>query len=362
MVDVGVKPLTNIVESLAIIGLTGVLRNYGVLRKLLTSVYDSIKDDKPDAVLLIDYPGFNQRVAEFASEHGVPVLYYVCPQFWAWNARRKYKLAQIVDLLLVIFRFEEKLCREVDINAHYVGHPMLDEMKVTKTREEVFEEIGLDPSKTSIGLLPGSRRSEVVRLLPLLLESAELLLQKMPDVQFVLPRATTISQEMLNKYMSRYSVPVTVVDTDRLNVRAAMDFTWVASGTATLETALLGVPLLIVYKVSFLTWIVAQRLVETPYIGLVNIVAEDRIVPELLQDNATAENLCDVTIEYLTVEEKSKELHAGLERVRERMGGPGAAQNGARLVTAYLKHDKEIRENEITQDEESVESPMADSN
>jgi lipid-A-disaccharide synthase len=338
MEKAGVNPLVNIVDHLAIIGFTGVLRNYGVLRRLLTSVYDSLEYDKPDAVVLIDYPGFNQRVAERASELGIPVIYYVCPQFWAWNPRRKYKLAQIVDLLLVIFRFEEGLCREVGINAHYVGHPMLDHLKVTKRRDEVVAELGLDPNKQIIGLLPGSRRSEVVRLLPLLLESAELALQRTDDVQFVLPRASSVSEELIQKYLDRFSVPVVVVDKDRTNVRAAMDFAWVASGTATLETAILGTPLLIVYKVSFLTWIIAQRLVETPYIGLVNIVAEDRIVPELLQDDANAEKISDMTLEYLSNDEKMAELRAGLDRVRERMGGPGAAERGAALALAYLEH------------------------
>jgi len=342
MAEAGVAPLTNIVEQLAIIGLTGVLRNYGTLRRLLTSVYESIDNDKPDAVLLTDYPGFNQRVAEFASERGIPVIYYVCPQFWAWNPRRKYKLARIIDLLLVIFRFEEKICREVGINAHYVGHPMLDMLQVTKQRDQVVAEQGLDPKKHIIGLLPGSRKSEVVRLLPLMLEGAALLRQRFPEVQFVLPRATTISHEMLRKYLDRATVPVKVVDDDRTNVRKAMDFAWVASGTATLETAMLGTPLMIVYKVSFLTWVIAQRLVETPYIGLVNIVAEDRIVPELLQDEASAENLCDMTIDYLTKPELMAGLRAGLDRVRERMGGAGAAANAAKLALAYL--DKQSRD------------------
>jgi lipid-A-disaccharide synthase len=334
---VGVHPLTNIVEQLAIIGLTGVLRNYGTLRKLLTSVYESIDRDAPDAVLLTDYPGFNQRVAEYASERGIPVIYYVCPQFWAWNGRRKYKLANIVDLLLVIFRFEEKICREVGINAHYVGHPMLDTLKKTKERGEVFAELGIPEDRKLIGLLPGSRKSEVVRLLPLLIEGAGLLRKRMPDVEFVLPRASTVPQALIDRYMERAEVPIRVVDRDRTNVRAAMDFAWVASGTATLETAMLGTPLLIVYKVSFLTWIIGQRLVETPFIGLVNIVAEDRIVPELLQDDATPENLSDMTVEYLTVPEKLETLTRGLQRVRERMGEAGAASQGAKLAWAYLE-------------------------
>jgi lipid-A-disaccharide synthase len=339
MAEAGVAPMTNIVDHLAITGFTGVVRNYNTLRGLLGSTYEALERDRPDAVILVDYPGFNQRVAERASELGIPVIYYVCPQFWAWNEKRKFKLARIVDLMMVIFPFEVPLCREVGINAHYVGHPMLDWISVEKSREEVCVGLGIAPKKFLLGLLPGSRRGEVTRLLPVMLDGAERLRARMgDDVEFVLVQATTISDELIAGCLGETTAPVTIVKSDRENVRAALDFAWVASGTATLETAILNTPLLLIYQVSFLTWVIGQRLVRTPYIGLVNIVAEDRIVPELLQDRATGENLVEETLAFVNDPARMQDLRDGLARVRGLIGGPGAARHAAETVRDYLSH------------------------
>jgi lipid-A-disaccharide synthase len=337
MARAGVAPLTNIAQNLAIIGLWGVIRHYGVLRGLLRSAYEALERDRPDAVILIDYPGFNQRVAERASELGIPVVYYVCPQFWAWNGRRKWKLARIVDLMMVIFRFEEGLCRSVGINARHVGHPLLDTLRVTKTREQVCRENGLDPNRKIIGLLPGSRKSEVSRLLPPMLEGAERMMESEPGAQFVLIQADTIPDALIDERLRGCRAPVSIIRRDRVNVRAAMDFAWVASGTATLETAVLGTPHIIIYSTNFLTWVIGQRLVQTPYIGLVNIVAEDRVVPELLQDQATGQNIHDTTLAHFNDPQKMEEVRRGLDRVRRVMGKQGAAKRAAALVDRFLQ-------------------------
>jgi len=332
----GAKSLTNIVNNLAIIGLTGVLKNYVTLRRLLASTYEVLERDRPDAVILVDYPGFNQRVAERASELGIPVIYYICPQFWAWNERRKWKLARIVDMMMVIFRFEEGLCREVGINAHYVGHPMLKGLRVSKSKDDVRAELGLSEGQRLIGLLPGSRKSEVVRLLPIMVDGVAEYAANDPKAVFAVIRADTIPKPMIDHYISRCAVPIRVIDKDRTNVRAACDFAWVASGTATLETAVLQVPLAIIYTVSFLTWIIGQRLVRTPYIGLVNIVAENRIVPELLQDQATGTNLAGVTLDFFRDEKKLSELREDLRLVRESLGSEPAAERAAAMVIRFL--------------------------
>jgi lipid-A-disaccharide synthase len=330
MARAGVAPLTNIAQNLAIIGLGGVIRHYGVLRELLRSAYEALERDRPDAVILVDYPGFNQRVAERASELGVPVVYYVCPQFWAWNNRRKWKLARIVDMMMVIFRFEEGLCRSVGINARHVGHPLLDTLKVTKDRDQVCRENGFDPARRIIGL----RGFE-------------------PDAQFALIQADTIPDALIDQHLRGCEAPVSIIKRDRVNMRAAMDFAWVASGTATLETAVLGVPHLIVYSTNFLTWVIGQRLVQTPYIGLVNIVAEDRVVPELLQDEATGQNISDTTRALFADPARMGDIRQGLERVKRAMGKPGAAGQAAALVESFLNElavkPKERVKNEMLQ-------------
>lgn len=333
MKQAGVNLLANIVDRLAIIGLTGIIKNAERLIRLYRKACRFLDEVKPAAVILIDYPGFNFKIMKAARKRNIPVIYYIMPQVWAWHRSRIYTLKEQTARLLVVFPFEKKMCDSYNIEqARYVGHPLLDVINLTMTREQVFEKFNLDPKKKLIGLLPGSRKPEIDRLLPGMLGAAERIQKAMPDVQFVLPRASSIKQELIEYYLSASDVDVKVVDAFRYNVRNAMDFALVKSGTSTLETAILGCPMVIVYKVSFLAWIIAKSLVKLPYIGLVNIVAGEMIVPELLQDEATPMNIADKTLELLGDEKRLENVRYALQKVKEKLGGPGASRRAAEQV------------------------------
>jgi len=339
MAAAGVDVKQNIVERLAIIGLVGIVRHLPELKALFAFVYEQLDASKPDLLLLVDYPGFNLRVAKQAKKKRLRVVYYICPQTWAWHASRAKKFPHILDKMLTIFPFEEPLFRSYGADATFVGHPLLDQLKVTMSREEVCARLGLDAQKPLFCLLPGSRKSEIEPLLPVMLGAAAELRKTMPEAQFILPRAETISREMIEQIAAPFELPLTIVDEERTNVRAACNFAWVASGTATLETALLGVPMIILYKTSWLTAKLAKMLVHLPFIGLANIVAERRIVPELLQDEANAQRLLQETISIWGNPERLQQMKGDLAGVRHKLEFSHANSSAK---TAYDRAAEEV--------------------
>lgn len=344
--DAGVRLLENIVEHLAIIGIVPVILHFPEIFKLLRQTEDWLRRNRPDAVILVDYPGFNLQIAEKAKKMGIPVVWYISPQIWAWHHNRLYKLAKVVDRMIVIFPFELPLYREEGVDAVHVGHPLFDVIKIDMTREQVCAEFGLDPSKPIIGLVPGSRRKEVKGFLPIMLEGARRYRELDPDAQFVIVRASTIQPEMIESAVETANLDFhpTIVDRMRYNMRSSCDFSWVKSGTSTLEAALLGSPMLIVYRVNTPTWIIGKQLFTIGYIGLPNIVAGDRIVPELLQDEFTPRNLAEKTRYYLGNKAAYQEMVDDLNAVRAKLGGPGASEKAARAVLDLCGVDPDIAE------------------
>lgn len=332
----GVELRRNMVDDLAIVGLTPVIRSIRKIVRLLNDVKNWLETERPDAVILIDYPGFNMRVAKMASKLGIPVIYYVCPQVWGWHESRIHKIAETVDMAFVIFPFEKPIYEREGINVQYVGHPKLDDMVLTSDGKDVCRQVGLDPDRPLIGLLPGSRKPEVVRLLPVMLEAAERIAEEVEGVQFVLPQATTIQRSLLDKYIERFDVDPTVIEAQRFNIRSALDFEIAKSGTTVLETGLMLIPMVIVYKVSFLTWLIGRLVIKIPFIGLVNIVADEKIVPELLQDECTGQRLADESLAILTDDERRRNMIYQLNEVRESLGGPGAARRAGALILEFL--------------------------
>ncbi|MCB2155692.1 lipid-A-disaccharide synthase [bacterium] len=334
MESVGVKLRANIVEDLAIIGIVGVITNFPEIRRLFNDTVRFLERKRPDAILLVDYPGFNIRIAREAKRLGIPVIWYISPQIWAWHRSRLYTLAKLVDKMIVIFPFEVGLYKEENVDVVHVGHPLFDLVKIDMTREEVCAEFGLDPNRPIISIVPGSRRKEVDHFLQLLLEGAQRYHEMVPDTQFVIIRATTIAREQLEKVINRVELDFEPVIVDRLryNMRNWSDFSWVKSGTSTLEAAILAAPMLIVYRVNFLTWVIGKQVFSIGHIGLPNIVAGDRIVPELLQDEFTPRNLAEKTHFYMTNKQAYDEMVADLAEVRDKLGGPGASEKAARAV------------------------------
>ncbi|MEN6627956.1 MAG: lipid-A-disaccharide synthase [Candidatus Sumerlaeia bacterium] len=334
----GATILHNMVKELAIIGFAEAVTKYPKVKRVFDEAVKYLREHRPAVVVLIDYPGFNlgtfliSGMAKEAHDLGIKVVYYVCPQVWAWHQGRIKRIRKYVDKALVILPFEEGFMKRHGVDAEFVGTPWLDLMTITMNREQVFEHFGLDPNKRLVGLLPGSRRREVESLLPTMLEAAEKIYAKCPDVQFVIPRATTVRREIVEHLLTLAQVPVKVVESYRYNVRAAMDMAIVASGTATLETGLLGTPMIIVYKVAYLSWLIGKSLVKIPYIGLINIVAGDMIAPELIQEQCTPQNVADSALAILTDPREVERVKYQLAMVKEKMGGRGASERVARHV------------------------------
>jgi lipid-A-disaccharide synthase len=337
----GVRLHRNIVEDLAIIGLVGVLKNFPELRRLFADIDRRFDEDPPDAVLLVDYPGFNIRVARKAKARDIPAIYYICPQTWAWHESRAKEFPEILDKMLTIFPFEETMFREYGADATFVGHPQPELMKTTESKEEACARIGIDPSRPLISLLPGSRKTEVKGLLPVMLDAAERIVGAVPEAQFVLSLADTIPRSMVDGLLENFAVDVTVDASPGYNLRAVADFAWVASGTATLETAFLSIPMIIIYKTSWLTWVIGKRIAKLPYVGLPNVVAGERIVPELLQDEATGQNLADRTLQILMNPSQMQETRYLLSRVRRRVEFPKNEKSSEQATGAY---DRAARE------------------
>lgn len=330
----GVDIHTNIVKDLAIIGLAGVVQNLGRIRRLFKSTTEYLERHRPDGIILIDYAGFNIRMAARAKKLGIPVIWYISPQVWAWHGSRKYTLAKLVSKMIVIFPFEKKIYEDLEMDVVHVGHPLFDVIKIDQTKEEVYAAFSLDPARPLITIVPGSRTNEVENFLGIMLEGAKRYHERHPETQFAIIRATTIDEKTIRKAMERAEVgfDIPIIDRLRYNLRAHCDFSWVKSGTSTLEAAILGTPMLIVYRVNQLTWMIGKELFTIGYIGLPNIVAENRIVPELLQEEFTPQNLVEKTAYYMEDRARYDQMVEELKIVKNRLGEPGASERAARAV------------------------------
>jgi len=292
----------------------------------------SLDERRPDLVILIDYPDFNLPLAKAAKKRGIKVFYYISPQVWAWRKGRIGQIKKSVDKMAVILPFEVDTYGQDDFAINYVGHPLLDMVKLNYSKQESRKKFGLAEKKITIGILPGSRLSEVKKLMPELLRAAEILEQEMPDIQFVLPLADTLEKKIVTEIISRFTVKVHVISGHTYDVISCADLALVASGTATLETALLGVPMVIVYKISLLSYVIGRLIVDVNNIGLVNIIAGKTIVPELIQGDASGERIAEEALAILTNKEKNQEIIKDLKAIRAKLGEPGAAIRAAQIA------------------------------
>ncbi len=327
----GVDLFENIVETLAIVGIIEVFVNFTKIYSLLSRVKEYFKNTPPDAVILVDYPGFNLKIARLAHDMGIPVYYYICPQVWAWGEKRVTSIINNVDLLFTIFSFEIEKIRQSKYfgkadqdhcDIHFIGHPLLDILKSAPGNpEEVRETFNIDPSKKIIGLLPGSRSSEIRRLLPVMLKSAAIIRDLYKDVQFIIPIAPTISRSLIDLHLQQENMTkvVKVVNDLDYNLRRIMDFAIVTSGTATLEMAFLEVPMVIVYKMHSVGYFLAKQLIHIKYIGLVNILFEDQIVPECIQYEANEKKVSQLVLNYLTQSSQMENIRKRLRKVKEKV-------------------------------------------
>jgi lipid-A-disaccharide synthase len=308
--------------------LGAVVRAYRLMRRLLQT-------EPPDLLLLVDFAEFNVALAGVAHRCGVPVLYYISPQVWAWRRRRIRKIARRVDRLAVVFPFEEPLYAGTATRAEFVGHPLLDRVAPTRPRAETLERHGLDPTKRLVALLPGSRVKEIGLILPIMAQAAERLVAR-GDTQCVLALADTLSPADVAASMHGRPLAAMVVEGDTYDLVHASELALVASGTATLETALLERPMVIVYRVASLTFALARRLVSVPFIGMPNLIAQHAVVPELVQDEATGARLTAEAERFLDDPGLRATTTAELAGLRRLLGGGGAARKVAAIAAEML--------------------------
>ena len=323
-------------QELSVVGITEVFFKLSSVVKALRVLKQSLDQEKPDLVILIDFPDFNLRVAKIAHRREIPILYYISPQVWAWRSKRIKIIARLVKKMIVLFPFEIPLYKAAGVDVEWVGHPLLDIVKPTLSREVAFQQFGLDPKRRTIGLLPGSRKHEVERLLPPLLASAHLLQKEIPDLQFIIPLAPGIPQAILSSQMKNISIPIKVVEGFTYDMMNLSELLITASGTATLEGAILGKPMIIIYRVSLPSYWIGRALIRVKHIGLVNLVAGREIVPELIQKDVNPETITEEALHILKNPVLCQRMIESMAEVRQNLGEPGAAQRAARIVCSML--------------------------
>ena len=330
----GVETLFDI-EALNVVGLVEVLAKVpsGLLmaRRLLCVA----RERSARVVVLIDAPGFNLLFARWAKQAGLRVVYYVSPQIWAWRQNRVHKVARRVDKMLTLFPFEVPFYAAAGVDAEYVGHPFLDCLSGLPDRSQAARRLGLDDKRPIVALLPGSRRREVELLLEPMLAALDLIRDDLPEVQGVLPAAPTVT-DTVQRIAAGFSGALTVVDQQSLTALCAADFALVASGTATLEAGLIGIPMVIAYRVNRLTAWLAKRLLRVPHIGLINIVAGRRVVPELLQEAVSPRTMAALALSALQDPAEARRIRGELTALRATMGEGGSSRRAAASIGAVL--------------------------
>lgn len=323
-------------SSIAVIGLVEVVKHYGEIRRALKLMRKIISDERPDLLVCVDYKEFNFKLARYAKQCGIKVLFYVSPQVWAWRPGRVRKYGEVIDMMAVIFPFEMAYYEAENVPVRYVGHPSVDKVHARYSREEDLARFGLGQGQTVIGILPGSRANEIKRLLPVMLKAAEKIQADKPEARFLLPQADSISDALLEAYLRQSSVNIMTVKNQPYDVIQCCDAVMTTSGTATLEIALLTVPMVITYKLSPLTYVLGRWLVNTPFIGLPNIIAGKRIVKELIQYEATSENLAAEVNRILTDKAYADTMRGNLAQVKALLGMGGGSRNMAELAWTML--------------------------
>jgi lipid-A-disaccharide synthase len=322
------------IRDMAVVGLLEVVRHLRRLRGIFDRLLDEVERRRPRLAVLIDYPDFNLRLARALRRRGVPVVYYVSPQLWAWRRGRIRTVRETAERMLVIFPFEESLYREAGVPVRFVGHPLVELVVPCEDRAACAQDLCLDPTRPVLALLPGSRPGEVGHNLPGLLAAADLLLAERPELQPVLAAAPSLDLAQLREQVGPRLLPV--VPGRTRDVVGAARLALVASGTATVETALLGTPMVVVYRLSALTYALGRPLVRVPHYAMVNLIAERRLVPELIQGGFTPGRVAAEARALLDDGPAREAQLTGLAEVRRRLGDPGASRRAAESVLEAL--------------------------
>ena len=340
------------IDKLSIMGFFEVLSKLGLIREVMKTMQKLAEERRPDLVVLIDYPGFNLRFAKRVKKMGIPIAYYISPQVWAWGGSRVKKMKGLIYKMIVIFPFEVEIYRKLDIDCEFVGHPLLEVVRPILSKEDFQSKIDLRKNEVLLGLLPGSRWQEVEKILPIMVQTVELLGSRIKNLRVMLGLASTIKKErvqvILDQFKSRvdpsislrvdpeHSRRVEIIENLTYDLMKHSDLLLVTSGTATLESAILGTPFLVLYKTSFWTYLFAKSLVSIPNIALANVIAGKKIVPEYIQSKAMPKDIAEEAYDILTNKPRYKSIQNELSLVKERIGEVGASKRAAQIITGII--------------------------
>lgn len=318
MVEAGVDALVDSAD-LAVVGLFEVLAHWNTISGALKKMQHLLKTDPPDLLVLTDYPDFNLRLAKTAKECGVKVLFYISPQVWAWRQKRVFKIRNLVDMMAVVFPFEETFYKKYDVPVRFVGHPLVDEIHVSSDQQTLRKEFLLDNEKPVIGLFPGSRHSEIKRLLPIIVDSAKKIIKEKPNAQFVIPVASTLKEEDILPYFDGVELDMRVISHRSHDVMEVCDAIITVSGTVTLELALLKKPMVVINKISKFSYFFVGKMLKIEHVALCNIVAGKRVVPELIQNNATTVKISKAILNLINNEEERNRITLEFSTIEEKL-------------------------------------------
>ncbi len=321
-------------DELGVVGISEVVKKLGVIVSVFRRVARFLKTERPDVLILIDYPEFNFLLARVAHKAGIPIAYYISPQVWAWRSGRVNTIRRLVDKMIVIFPFEQAFYKQHGVDVEWVGHPMVDSVHASLNKDEFCRQHQLDPDKPILGLLPGSRESEVSRLLPVMLKVAKQIQAQEPAVQFVLPVAASLQQSDLLANLPAFIHPILRQPYNTIN---AADLIVTASGTVTVETAILETPMIITYIVSPFTYFIGKRFINVPFIGMVNLIAGKQVVPEFIQDAVTPKRIAEEVLTLLRSPQKLAAIQTELRHVHQKLGAPGAPDRAAAVIVEMLE-------------------------
>lgn len=323
------------IKGLSVMGFFDVLKKlpkFFALKKLILS---KIAAQKPDAIIFVDFSGFNLRLAK-AINNSVPTIYYVSPQVWASRPGRIKTINKYIKKMIVLFKFEQEFYHKFGIKADWVGHPLLDIVKPTMPKEELLRNLKFNNSKTTLALFPGSRKQEIKRILPVMLKSAILISKKL-DAQFVIAKTCQVEWDIYNNLIKNLKLDIKIVEGKPYDCMNIADFCLVCSGTATLETTIMQKPFCLIYKTSPLNYLLYRPQIKLSHIGMANIVAGKEIIPEFVQFRASPRRIADYAVRILQDKSKLQSMKNDLTKVSSSLGAPGAASIAAKTINNFLK-------------------------
>ena len=336
MAEAGVSLFYDI-SNLAVMGFVEILHRLKDIKTAMKIMENRLRIDRPDLLILIDYPGFNLDAARRAKKYNIPVLYYISPKIWAWREGRVESIKKYIDRMAVILPFEKKFYQGHGIEVDFVGNPLLDQVRAAMSQAEFKSLHAIESDATVVGLMPGSRQQEVAKLLPLFLETAHLINSEVKKCVFLLPLAPSLSEDDIFKQGGLDDrLDIRLVKNERYEAMAACDAAMAASGTLTMELAILKVPMVVCYRVSMLSYLLARPFIKVKYMSLVNLVAGKEVVPELLQKRATPLNIFRKLMPLLVSAGAKQTMQRELVQVNEQLGSPGASRRTAELAMAML--------------------------